>query len=64
MKNMNDILERMRRLEAKLNLIETEIGKELLEPFHRRDVSRCRFLDLEKRIHSASLNELKWMINE
>lgn len=63
-KDEAEIRSRIDEVEQKLHMINSAIGNELKRPFFDRRLDLCQFLDLEKRIYSAILRELKWTLNE
>jgi hypothetical protein len=63
-KSFEEIQLRIREVEQQLQLIDNKIKEQLSITFFDRSWDTCRFLDLEKRIHKAKLEELKWMIYE
>lgn len=64
MRTTEEIIEKIEAIEKRLAVIHKEIDKELQRPFFGRDVPRCRFLDLENKIYTTVLNELKWVLND
>ncbi len=63
-KNNHEIKERIRDTEYQLMLIEEAMARETGRGFFKRRIGICRFLDIEKKVFAAKLNELKWMIYE
>ena len=60
----NDIKERIREVEDRLETIEAAISKEKQRDFPDRRYPVCHFLHAEKKVYSALLKELKWTIHE
>jgi len=59
-----EIESRIRQVEEKLEIINDGISKQLALSFYERSQGLCLFLSTEKKIYTALLNELKWMLNE
>lgn len=64
LKNAAEIQKKITAVEEKLEIIETKIAEELTRPFSKRRYFVFDFLNQEKNIYSAALNELKWVLNE
>jgi 5-bromo-4-chloroindolyl phosphate hydrolysis protein len=64
MQQEEEIKQKIEEVEKRLQRIFNAIEKEKSLPFFQRRFNICRFLDIEKRIYSAVLKELKWVINE
>jgi hypothetical protein len=63
-KNEAEIKQRIRETEDQLTTIEKALAREMSRPFFKRRITVCHFLDLEKKLFSAKLEELKWVIYE
>lgn len=63
-KNLDEIKQRILEVENQLQLIDSKISEQLEISFFDRRKDLCKFLDVEKRIHTALLRELKWIIYE
>jgi hypothetical protein len=63
-KNDTEIKHRIRETQDQLTLIEKALAREMSRPFFKRRIGVCRFLDIEKKLFSAKLEELKWVIYE
>jgi hypothetical protein len=63
-KSDTEIKHRIRETEQQLVLIEKAMAREMSRPFFKRRIGVCRFLDIEKKLFSAKLNELKWVMYE
>jgi hypothetical protein len=59
-----EIHRRIIETQQQLLIVEKAMAKEMSRPFFRRRMGVCRFLDIEKRLFSAKLNELKWVMYE
>ena len=64
MQQEEEIRQKIEQVENRLQRISAAIEKEKSLPFFQRRFNICRFLDIEKRIYSSVLKELKWVINE
>ena len=64
MQQEEEIRQKIEQVEKRLQQIFAAIEKEKSLPFFERRFNICRFLDIEKRIYSTVLKELKWVINE
>lgn len=64
LKKIYEIEIRITDIENQLKLIEDAMTREMERPFFKRRIGICRFLDIERKIYSAKLNELKWLIYE
>jgi hypothetical protein len=63
-KNDTEIRRRIGETEQQLIVIEQAMARELRRPFFKRRIGVCRFLDIEKKVFSAKLQELKWVMYE
>jgi len=63
-KTDTEIRRRIGETEQQLMVIEKAMARELSRPFFKRRIGVCRFLDIEKKLFSAKLNELKWVMYE
>lgn len=63
-RDSKEIRVRIAEVETQLSIIDSAIEKELLLPFFSRRNNLCTFLDLEKKIFTALLKELKWVLYE
>ncbi|WP_276483887.1 hypothetical protein [Paraflavitalea pollutisoli] len=57
-----DVEARIAVLEARLKLIEEAIARQVALPLLSRQREYCIFMDMEKKVLSARLDELKWMV--
>ena len=63
-RNKAEIMSRIAEMEAQLKITEDALQAQMDRPFFDRQRNTCQFLDLEKKVQSAALKELKWMIYE
>jgi hypothetical protein len=61
--SLEEIRNRIVSIEDRLKLIDDGINKEMSRPFLERREHLCLFLDVEKKIYLAKLDELKWIID-
>jgi hypothetical protein len=64
MRTSTEIEDRINHIEQRLEIIKTAVAKELQLPFFDRRPKVCTFLDIERKIYTALLNEIKWLLNE
>jgi len=62
-RSMTEITARIREIEERLVYIEDRLLNEQQRPFFERRKGMCRFLDMERSMYAAMLNELKWVID-
>jgi hypothetical protein len=58
-----EIAARVDEVNTRLTLINREIEKELSRPFLDRCQFRSRVLDLNKKVCTAALEQLNWILN-
>jgi hypothetical protein len=63
-RNEIEIKEKIKMVEEKLASIEASTSKELAKGFFRRDYYIFQFLNIERKIYTRLLKELKWILNE
>lgn len=63
-RTVHEIKRRMLEVEDHLAMINGKIMQEMEKGFFDRNLQVCLFLDYERKIYSAILNELKWILNE
>lgn len=59
-----EIRRRISETQQQLMVIERAMAREMSRPFFKRRIGVCRFLDIEKKVFSEKLNELKWVMYE
>jgi len=63
MKDIENIQDKIAALEERLAIVESQIEMEVNTRYYERDIIRCRFLDLQKKIYSFAIAELKWVLD-
>ncbi|MBL6449334.1 hypothetical protein JMN32_23690 [Fulvivirga sp. 29W222] len=63
-KDTEEVKERIAHFQQRLDKINEGINDQLNKPFFQRNERICRFLDVEKRVNSMVIDQLKWVINE
>jgi hypothetical protein len=63
-KEADEIAMRLAEIEKQLEMIHAAIARQMAMPYMSRNRDLCFFLNLERDVFTARLNELKWMLNE
>jgi hypothetical protein len=56
------ITARIAEIESQLKMVEAAIEKQMALPFFSRSRDYCLFLHMERKIFTAKLDELKWIL--
>jgi|GEM_PF-2729780 len=62
-RQIDDIAIRIEEIECRLAKIDEAIARQMKLSFFSRQKDVCNFLVIEKKIATAQLSELKWVIN-